>query len=128
MTRLKNMLSALQINGNIEQLNLGDGTINHYGSAAEDREASAAQKDDDAFMQSLRNVIADIRGKRVFKYAHLYFYLVREQQWPLMNAKQFGERIEDLSGVSAETVRKSGDYTRTTPADEAAIKAIAAYF
>lgn len=128
--RVQQLLSSLQISGNITQLNLGDGYMTqvYHGPAAA---PATADTPDEALSRVFARATAYIRHHPAH-WSHLYYYMRRQELIPAdMSASAFGEFVEAHGGPRAQTVRKSGDYQLSSSGlvrERQAIEAMGALF
>lgn len=87
-------LSAIQINGNVSQLCMGDGymTVNNYRQPSKEQEQNndGDYFDSTAFSNALRRLAQHMEQTRTIHWSHVYLYLRRNMSLDEMSASAFG--------------------------------------
>ena len=128
-------LSAIQINGNISQLCMGDGymTVNNYRQPSKEQEQNndGDYFDSTAFSNALKRLAQHMEQTRTIHWSHVYLYLRRNMSLDEMSASAFGRFIEEHGGPNEQKVRKDGNYqpsSRELLRDKAVIESVSAFF
>lgn len=92
-------LSAIQINGNISQLCMGDGymTVNNYPQSAKEHEQNNEGDyfDSTAFSNAVRRLAQHMEQTRTIHWSHVYQYLRKNMSLDEMSASAFGRFIQE---------------------------------
>ena len=128
-------LSAIQINGNISQLCMGDGymTVNNYPQSPTEHEQNNEGNyfDSTAFSNVIRRLAQHMEQTRTIHWSHVYQYLRKNMSLGEMSASAFGRFIQEHGGPNEQKVRKDGNYqpsSRELLRDKPIIESVSAFF